>query len=218
MREQKYKAVIWDMDGTLLNTIEDLTDGVNHIMEQYHYPLHTVEEVKHFVGNGIERLMELATPNGKENPAFSQMFQAFKEYYTAHCNLKTGLYPGVKDAIMQLKSMGYRQAIVSNKNHSAVLELAEIYFGDAVDAAIGQRDGVNKKPAPDMVYQALEALGAEKAEAVYVGDSEVDVMTAKNSGLDGIAVAWGFRTREELILAGAKTIVNDTEELLSELI
>lgn len=211
----KCNTVIWDMDGTILDTIEDLKDSVNHVLAGNGYQSRTLEEIKRFVGNGIEKLMERAVPDGKKNPDFYKMFEEFKIYYTAHCNEKTGLYPGIKETIKYLHENGYKQAIVSNKAHGAMQELAKIYFSDEIDVALGQQDKIAKKPAPDMVELVLEKLGSSKSEAVYIGDSEVDVMTARNSGLAGIAVLWGFRTEQELIEAGAEILVDSTDELIS---
>jgi phosphoglycolate phosphatase len=210
---KKYTTVIFDMDGTLLNTLEDLQSSVNHAMRSCSFPEHSLENIRKFVGNGMERLLELAVPDGKENPKFSQAFEAFKADYAIHCNDKTRPYDGVLELMRALKEHGIKMAIVSNKADFGVQKLLEIYFGEVVTVAIGQRENLRKKPAPDMVWEALKELGAEKEEAVYVGDSEVDLATAGNSGLPCISVAWGFRDRSFLEKEGAEIIVSSAKEL-----
>jgi phosphoglycolate phosphatase len=210
---KKYTTVIFDMDGTLLNTLEDLQSSVNHAMRSCGFPEHPLENIRKFVGNGIERLLELAVPDGKENPKFSQAFEDFKEDYAIHCNDKTRPYDGVLELMRVLKEHGIKMAIVSNKADFGVQKLLEIYFGEVVTVAIGQRDNLRKKPAPDMVWEALKELGSEKEEAVYIGDSEVDLATAGNSGLPCISVEWGFRDRSFLEKEGAECIVSSAKEL-----
>lgn len=195
---RKYDTVIFDLDGTLLDTLLDLTDAVNYALRESGMPERTIDEVRRFVGNGVRRLMELAVPDGFLNPAFEEVFSKFREYYGVHCNDRTKAYDGVTELLRELKSEGYALAIVSNKLDSAVKELSEIYFEGIVKVAIGEKAGIAKKPAPDTVYEALKELGMPKESAVYVGDSEVDVMTAKNAGLPCISVLWGFR--EEAVL------------------
>ena len=194
----RYDTVVFDLDGTLLNTLDDLADAVNYAMRMNHYPERTVDEVRRFVGNGIRRLMELATPESVTGEAFESVFEEFKNYYTEHCQIKTCAYEGIMSLLERLYASGYEMAIVSNKNHAAVCELNEIYFKKYIKVAIGQQDGIQKKPAPDTVLQALKELGKEKDTAIYVGDSEVDFLTAQNTGMDCALVTWGFRTREEL--------------------
>ena len=141
---KRYKAVIFDLDGTLLNTLEDLTDAVNHVMRQFNYPEHTIEEIRSFVGNGIKLLIERSLPDGKDNPEFDKIFSEFKLYYTSHCQIKTRPYDGIMELIAALKEQGYKLAIVSNKNQSAVTELNNIYFSDYISTAIGEKEGVRK--------------------------------------------------------------------------
>ena len=195
---KKYDTVIFDLDGTLLNTLEDLADAVNFVMREHQYPQRTIEEVRHFVGNGIRRLMELAVPENVSEAEFETVFEEFRSYYTDHCQIKTCAYEGIMPLLECLYEKGYAMAIVSNKNHAAVCELNEIYFKKYIDVAIGQKDGIRKKPAPDTVLQALKELGKDKETAIYVGDSEVDFATAENTGMDCALVTWGFRTVEEL--------------------
>lgn len=210
---KKYDTVIFDLDGTLLNTLEDLADAVNFVMRKNHYPQRTIEEVRRFVGNGIRRLMELAVPENISETEFEQVFEEFKNYYTEHCQIKTCAYDGVMPLLKHLYENGYAMAIVSNKNHAAVCELNDIYFKDYIEVAIGQKDGIRKKPAPDTVVQALKELGKTKERAVYVGDSEVDFATAKNSGMDCVLVTWGFRNLEELKEFQPVAFVDTAEQL-----
>ena len=157
---KKYNTVIFDLDGTLLNTLKDLTDATNYALEKYGQPQHSIEDVRKFVGNGIRKLIERALEGGEKNPEFEHVFAAFKEYYGEHCNDTTCLYPGVEEIITSLKGQGYRLAIVSNKADFAVKELQQIYFKGKIEVAIGEKDGIRKKPAPDTVMQALKELGS----------------------------------------------------------
>lgn len=212
---KRYKAVIFDLDGTLLNTLEDLTDAVNHVMRQFNYPEHTIEEIRSFVGNGIKLLIERSLPYGKDNPEFDKVFSEFKSYYTSHCQIKTRPYDGIMELISSLKEQGYKLAIVSNKNQSAVTELNNIYFSDYISTAIGEKEGVRKKPAPDTVIKALNELGISSDDAVYVGDSDVDRETAKNSDMDCISVTWGFRERKLLESLKPYAIIDKPAELFN---
>ena len=214
---KRYDTVIFDLDGTLLNTLEDLADGVNAVMRANAYPERTLDEVRRFVGNGIRRLMEQAVPEGVCGEVFERVFEEFRTYYTEHCQIKTRAYDGVMELLAVLKEKGYAMAIVSNKNHAAVCELNEIYFKNDISVAIGQKDGIRKKPAPDTVFQALKELGGSGERAVYVGDSEVDFMTAENAGMDCVLVSWGFRTEEELADCTPKAMIDRPEELLAVL-
>ena len=172
---KKYETVVFDLDGTLLNTLEDLADATNYALRTMQMPERTIGEVRAFVGNGVRRLMELSVPGGFDNPKFEETFAVFKKYYGEHCNDKTRAYDGVVPVLRKLKEKGYALAIVSNKIDFAVKELNEIYFEGIVQAAIGEREGVARKPAPDMVHTALAELGKPADTAVYIGDSDVDV-------------------------------------------
>lgn len=196
-------TIIFDLDGTLLNTLEDLTDSVNHAMKVFGFPQHTIEEIRSFVGNGAPTLIARSIPRGKENPSYEAVLAAFKEYYAAHCEDKTNPYAGVMELLAQLKEEGYRMAVVSNKFDGAVKRLCKKYFGDYLEAAIGESADVKRKPAPDTVYRALHELSCDGSRAVYVGDSEVDIQTAENASLPCVSVTWGFRTAEQLKAAGA---------------
>ena len=190
-----YKAVIFDMDGTVLNKIEDLTDSVNYIMRKFDLPEKTLDKVQHSVGSGAAVLMERILPDGRDNERFDEILDAYKAY---------------------LKKRGYKMAIVSNKSMGAVKELRDLYFKDYVDVAIGVAEGLERKPAPDECLEAIKQLGVSKEECIYVGDSEIDHLTAVNTGLKCISCLWGFRTKEELLKVGAgdNYFVNDPLEIL----
>lgn len=207
-------TIIFDLDGTLLYTLEDLKNSVNYALEKHSMPQRTLDEIKSFVGNGVERLMELAVPCGKENKEFAETFEDFKAHYLIHCNDTTRAYDGIPELLESLYEKGYKMAIVSNKYMTATQELNQMYFAKYIKIAIGQSDNVRKKPAPDTVIEALRQLGSTKETSIYVGDSDVDVATAKASGLPCISCLWGFRTREELIKAGATTFINEPKEVL----
>ena len=209
----KYTTIIFDLDGTLLNTLADLAAATNHALAEHKLPQRTTDEIRLFVGNGIRKLIERALEGGEENPEFEHVFAAFKEYYGEHCNDTTCLYPGVEEIITSLKGQGYRLAIVSNKADFAVKELQQIYFKGKIEVAIGEKDGIRKKPAPDTVMQALKELGSSREEAVYVGDSDVDIATAANSGMPCISVTWGFRDVPFLKEHGATHLAASAEEL-----
>lgn len=211
--ERKISTIVFDLDGTLLNTLEDLADSTNYALRQYGFAERTLEEIRAFVGNGVRKLIERALPEGAENPLFNSVFSCFKSYYVDHCMEKTGLYAGIPEMLHELKSAGYHMAIVSNKLQSGVDELYEHYFSDTVEVAVGERPELNRKPAPDMVLLALETLGVSTDEAVYVGDSDVDVATARNSGLSCISVLWGFRDKEFLVQHGAHCFAQTPEEI-----
>ncbi len=214
MKAKKYEAVIFDLDGTLLNTLEDLMDSVNYALRTCGMQEKSYEEIRRSVGNGIERLLELVVPNGSKNPQFDRIYALFKEYYGVHCNDKTDLYPEIRELLDTLKREGFLMAIVSNKYYEGVQTLKEQYFKDYLQVAIGERDGIRKKPAPDTVLAALKELKVPKEKAVYIGDSEVDIATAANTGMDCITVGWGFRTREEQEAAGGKVFVKSPMEIL----
>ena len=207
-----YATYLFDMDGTLLDTLADLTAAVNHTLEQYGYPRRTIEQVRKGLGNGAVKLMAAMLPQGEETPGFADIMRDYRAWYQAHACVETCPYPGVPEMLKRLRQRGCKVAIVSNKPHGAACELAERFFPGV--PTFGERPETPRKPAPDMVFHALAALGAEKENAVYVGDSEVDVQTARNAGLPVIGVAWGFRGREALAAAGAETIVDTAAELL----
>lgn len=207
------KAVIFDLDGTLLDTLVDLANAVNAALEENSMPVRTLEEIRQFVGNGARNLLMKSVPGGLENPAFEKTLGDFRAYYAAHCKDFTSPYAGILELLAELKQQELKMAIVSNKPDSAVKELAKEFFGDYIVVAIGDKEGVARKPAPDTVYHALEELGVCKEEAVYVGDSDVDVMTAMNAEIPCISVTWGFRDREFLMFHGAEHFAESPKEL-----
>ena len=212
----KYKAVLFDMDGTLLDTLADMAAAVNHILSVHGYPLRTEEEVRAFVGNGARKLMERALPPDVTGDAFEALLEEYRQWYEAHACVKTAPYPGVPAVLAALHRAGVRCAVVSNKPDGATRELAARFFPGL--PAFGQRDGIPAKPAPDMVYHALAELGVEASAAAYVGDSEVDVALARNAKLPLVAVSWGFRGREALEEAGAALVVDDAATLLENML
>lgn len=209
-------TIVFDLDGTLLNTLEDLADSVNYAMEQYGLPTRTLEEVRCFVGNGVGKLIERAIPGGLENPRYEEILAAFKAHYEVHCNDKTKAYEGILPMLEKAGQEGYRLAIVSNKFDGAVKQLNEKYFKKYIKVAIGENTTVKRKPAPDTVYQALAELSSQAENAVYVGDSEVDIQTAAHVPMRCVSVTWGFRTEEQLLTAGAKParMIKTPQELL----
>ena len=213
-----YETVVFDLDGTLLDTLDDLHGAVNAALAAYDLPLRTREEVRSFVGNGIVKLMERAVGKAQTEVAdFEGILSAFKAYYKLHCKDKTTAYTGIMPLLTALKERGVKTAVVSNKADFAVKLLAEEYFDGLLLSAVGENEsaGIRKKPAPDSVYAALEALGASAEGAVYIGDSEVDIQTAKNAGLPCISVSWGMKTKEFLLNQGAEIILEKATELLT---
>jgi len=209
----RYKAVIFDLDGTLLSTLDDLADSMNHSLEINGMKKRTRDEIRSFVGNGIRLLIERAVPAGTPTDMIDKVHSDFTSYYKLHCADKTKAYDGIMDMLSSLKDKGVKLAVLSNKADYAVKPLCKNYFGDLLDDAAGEIEGVPKKPSPEGVYLILDRLGVDKKDAVYVGDSDVDVYTADNSGLDCIAVDWGFRDRSVLEKAGAEVIVSTPKEL-----
>lgn len=217
---RRYDAVVFDLDGTLLDTLADLTGSANAAAGAYGFGEYSQDDIRRFVGNGIRRLIERMLPDGTENPHFDEVYHCFCEHYGQHCMDETEPYPGVMGLLDYLRKEGYRLAIVSNKADFAVKKLRDVYFGELIEVAVGEREGCRRKPAPDAVWQALAELQTERERAVYIGDSDVDLMTAQNAGMDCILVSWGFRSREFLIAHGGKpeqiaANVNEVKELLA---
>lgn len=210
-----YKAVIFDLDGTLLDTLEDLAQSVNYALRECSYPERTVEQVRQFIGNGVIKLMTRAVPENIGQEEFEKCFQLFKSHYLKHMNDHTKPYKGITEMLDVLKEKGVKTAVVSNKLHSAVVGLCNDFFSFRLTSAYGVSCEEERKPKPTNVFKALSDLGVKNEEAIYVGDSEVDVETAKNSGLKCIGVTWGFRDKEELINKGADYIAETVEETLS---
>lgn len=212
----KYKAAVFDLDGTLLDTLTDLTDTDNYMLSFFGFPPVTKEQVRSYMGNGIKQLIRLSVPEGENNPSFDEAYALYLKRYLSHADDNTRPYDGIIPLLKSLKENGVKTAVVSNKNHIVTEELCKKHFGELIDVAIGENEaaGVRKKPFPDTVFKALKFLGAEKNEVAYVGDSEVDIKTAKNSGLKCVCVSWGFRDKDVLLRAGAEQIAENAEELL----
>lgn len=210
---KEYETYIFDLDGTLLYSLEDLELSTNYALRQSGMPERTLDEVRRFVGNGVRKLMERAVPSGDKNPLFDETYATFRRHYLKHNLDHTRPYDGVEAMLHELKRRGKGLAIVSNKFDAATKELVAHFFADTVSVAIGEKENVRKKPAPDTVIEALRELGASKDGAVYIGDSDVDIETARNSGLPCISVLWGFRDRDFLIEHGATQLVSKPEEI-----
>ncbi len=211
---QNYDTVIFDLDGTLLNTLEDLTDSVNYAMEKYGYPVHTLDEVRRFVGNGLKKLMERALPADVSEEEFKRVFDDFCTHYGKNCAIKTRPYDGILELLDELNARGIKLAIVSNKGDFAVQELRDLYFKGRIKVAIGEKSGICRKPAPDTAFEAMRRLDSDSAHSVYVGDSDVDIETAKNAGLSCISVTWGFRDRAFLKEHGAQHYADTPQDIL----
>lgn len=210
----KYTTILFDLDGTLLDTLDDLTDAVNRTLARYDLPCRTRTEVRAFVGNGARRLLELAT-GGKKPEVFDAMLASYKADYAANCRVHTAPYPGTVALLNALATQGSQIGIVSNKPDDAVKALQREFFPDSVKIAVGETNGIRRKPAPDTLLTAMRQLDAAPGSTVYVGDSEVDIETARNAGIPCLSVAWGFRDRDVLLAHGAKHIVDRCDELLS---
>lgn len=210
----KYESYIFDLDGTLLSTLNDLAASCNYALRSCGMPERTIDEVRRFVGNGVKKLMERAVPQGVDNPRFEECYASFRQHYMVHNLDTTEPYPGVLDMLGRLKSQGAKLAVVSNKFYAATQELVKHFFGDYVDVAIGERPDIRKKPAPDTVVEALWQLGASPDTAVYIGDSDVDIDTARNSHMPCISVLWGFRSKEFLLAHGATHLVASPSEIV----
>lgn len=210
-----YKTYIFDLDGTLLDTLQDLANSVNYALSRHGMATHTVDDVRRFVGNGVRLLMERAVPDGTENPCFEAAFDTFRQHYMQHSLDTTRPYDGIPEVLRELKRRGCRMAVVSNKMMAATQELVRHFFPE-IEVAIGEHEaeGIRKKPAPDTVFEALRQLGVGRDGAVYVGDSDVDLATARNSGLPCISVLWGFRDRDFLLAHGATTFAGQPSDLL----
>lgn len=210
-----YNTYIFDLDGTLLNTLYDLAVSVNYAMDACSMPRRTIEEVRQFVGNGVKRLMELSVPGGENNARFNEAFSIFKNHYSNHFLDNTRPYDGVVDVMRELRKNGKRIAVVSNKFYTATQQLCRHFFGNHVEVAIGENKSIRRKPAPDTVIEALRQLGTDRDGAVYIGDSDVDLATAKAANIPCISVLWGFRDKDFLLSHGATTFVAIPAEILT---
>ena len=216
-----YKNIIFDLDGTLLNTLEDLGDAVNHALTRYGLPTHSYDAIRMMVGNGVRLLVERAVGDTASDVCFDDVFACFKSYYVEHCRDKTQIYDGLREVLVALRGRGCRMAIVSNKLQAGVTELQHAYFDGLIDVAIGERnptfgdnETLRRKPAPDMLHAAMRQLGATVEDSVYVGDSDVDIETARRAGLPCISVLWGFRDEAFLRDHGAALLCATPAELL----
>lgn len=206
-------AVIFDLDGTLLDTLDDLVSAVNYILKKYGFPVRSVAAIRRFLGNGARDLMRRSVPESVEGEAFEGMLADYVEYYNAHSKIETKPYPGVLELLSELKKNGIKTAVVSNKPDLTVKGLCKEYFGDRLDFAIGDRPDIKKKPSADPILLAMKELGCERA--VYVGDSEVDILAAKNASLPCISLTWGFRDKEILEECGATFFASNSDELMN---
>ena len=211
-------GLLFDLDGTLLDTLEDLYRATNTALEDHSLPRRSRDEVRMFVGNGVEMLIRRAVPAGIDEETTLAVLADFKTTYAAICEDHTRPYDGILDMLRALREKGIRVAVVSNKFDAATKQLCQKYFGDLVEVAIGERTGVRKKPAPDTVYEALKELGVTAEGAVYIGDSDVDIQTAKNCGMPCISVTWGLRDKDFLLQSGAEILVDTPERLLGVII
>ena len=209
----KYKAVLYDMDGTVLDTLGDLVNAVNYTLEHFNMPLRSEKQIMSYLGNGARNLLRCAAQEGSSEELVDEMLAFYTPWYNSHCTILTAPYEGIIELMQALKAKGVKQAVISNKQDSAVKPLAARYFPGLLESALGESETVKKKPNPDAVLAALNELGVDKCDAIYVGDSEVDVATAINADMDCAAVSYGFRSVEELEEAGAKMIFHTVKEL-----
>ena len=209
----KYELVIFDMDGTILYTLDDICDGVNVSLSKHGLPVRTKDEIRRHIGNGIRHEIESSVPEGTKESMIDAVFHDFHAWYEIHCNDRTRPYDGIVELLEDLKQAGIHCAVVSNKADYAVKALNEIYFKGLLEAGVGEKDGIARKPAPDEVDEVLRLLNMERNRAVYIGDSEVDIETAANAGIDCIGVSWGYRDRKWLQECGAEVIVDDVSQL-----
>ena len=209
----RYKAVLFDMDGTVLDTLADLTNAINHTLSDYGMPLLEKRQVAQYLGNGAAYLMSRAVPEGTPDALREEILRAYQPWYDSHCAILTAPYPGIVPLMKALREAGVKQAVISNKQDTAVKQLAAQHFPGLLETAVGESETVRRKPNPDAVLAALREMGVEKRDAVYVGDTEVDLRTAENAGLACAVVGWGFRTEEQLHEAGARRIFRSAEEL-----
>ena len=213
-----YKTAIFDLDGTLLDTLEDLYLATNQALGRYFLPFRTRDEVRMFVGNGVEALIRCAVPEGTAETMVEAVLSDFKATYAAICEDHTAPYEGIGDLLTALRERGIRVAVVSNKFDAATKQLCQTYFGELVEIAVGERAGIRKKPWPDTVFEALSILGVAAEDAVYIGDSDVDIETARAAGMPCLSVTWGLRDEEFLLEHGATVLVHTPEELLGILV
>ena len=209
-----YKAVLFDMDGTVLDTVGDLTDAINVSLEKFGFPARSQKEVKSFLGKGPAHFVNCAVPEGTDEKTRQQVLAFYEPYYDSHCQIKTAPYPGVMELLKTLKARSVKLAVISNKQEPAVKALAEQHFAGLLELAVGTSPRIRCKPDPSAVLAAMAELGVEKEETLYVGDMDVDLNTARNAGIDCVGVAWGFLGRKKLEALGAERIADNMEQLL----
>ena len=209
----KYKAVLFDMDGTVLDTLGDLAAAVNHTLREFSMPERSIAEVAAALSNGAAYLIAHTVPAWTPKELTDKVLAAYAPYYDAHCDILTGPYDGIVPLMEKLRDRGVKLAVISNKQDTAVKPLAEKYFPGLLEIAVGESAEVRRKPNPDAVLAALRHIGVEREDAIYVGDTEVDLQTARNAGMECASVDWGFRTREQLVEIGAEHIFDTVQEL-----
>lgn len=209
-----YKAVIFDLDGTLLDTLGDLTDSVNEMLGEFSCPERSLEEIRLFVGNGMKNLVERSVPEDFDKSKLTFAYEFFRQSYKKNMRNKTCPYDGILMCLEELQKLGIKTAVTSNKNDDAVKGLCEEYFGNLVTLAVGAREGVPSKPDPTMVNNVIKELNVKKADCIFIGDSDTDILTAKNTGLESIGVLWGFRDREVMEKAKADFVISQPEDIL----
>jgi len=212
---KRINTVIFDLDGTLLDTLQDLAFSTNYALRTYKMPEHSITEIRHFVGNGVHKLIERAVPIGINLDIQESVFDTFRKHYLEHSLDNTTPYPGILSLLENLKRLGYKIAVVSNKLQPAVSSLTIHFFSSLIDVAIGESEDIPRKPSPAMVYEAIRQLEVTKEECIYVGDSDVDILTASNVGVPCVSVLWGFRNREFLEQHGASLFIENPGQLLS---
>lgn len=210
-----YKAVIFDLDGTLLDTLEDLADSVNEMLRKFSCPERTLEEIRSFVGNGMKKLVERSVSEDFDTKNFDAAYEFFRLSYARNMQNKTHPYDGILKCLEELKENDIITVVTSNKNDDAVKNLCKEYFGELITLAVGAKEGVPSKPNPEMVISAMREIGAEKEECIFVGDSDTDILTAKNAGLKSVGVLWGFRNREILEKTQADFVISSPEEIIA---
>ncbi len=210
----KYEAVIFDLDGTLTDTLGDLKNSVSYAMREFGFPERTTDEVRSFVGNGVRRLIDLSVPENTDSETAAKCLAVFKEYYKNNSLVETKPYDGIIEMLENIKDNGIKTAVVTNKMHEAAENIVNIFFGELIDLTLGQVDGMAQKPQPDGINCVLERFGVSKEKAVYIGDSEVDCITAKNAGIPCIGVTWGFRDKSVLLENGADFIAETPEDII----
>lgn len=214
-----YKTLLFDMDGTVLDTLGDLTAAVNYTLRHFNEPEHTEDEIRSFVGNGVRKLIARSVPDGFDNPSFEEQLSFYQAYYKEHDRELTKPYDGIVELMKEAKEKGIKIGIVSNKQHPAVVDLSDHFFGDLVDVAVGNKPygKMKPKPDPDIVFTAMESLSADPSSTVYIGDSDVDAKTAENAGVPCILVSWGFRPKDFLEKQNCIAVVDNTDELIQKL-